>query len=180
MVGQIFGIDLRDVEREIRCGVIALQDGPQVAVRARNEPRFAVHRRTEVELRKRRVLLSFAFAGIHLEDNAHLLEVIGAACAACRLACASERWKQDRRQNADDGDDYQQFDECKAFFRIHIIDSLWFVKTSDINIFQALRPLREDAYRVRNLSGYRSFPYRLRVPPVPGSTALPSAGTLPN
>ena len=54
------------------------------------------------------------FARIHFVDESHLFEIVLATRAARGLAGAGESGQKDRGQNADDGDDHQQFNECES------------------------------------------------------------------
>ncbi len=49
-----------------------------------------------------------------MQRQADLLEVVGALDAPRRLACLLHRRQQQANQHADDGDDYQQFDQREA------------------------------------------------------------------
>src|SRR5690606_31460119 len=59
----------------------------------------------------RGVLFAFRLAGVHLEDDSELLEIVLARGPPCRFARPGEGGKENRGQNPDDGDDNQQFDE---------------------------------------------------------------------
>ncbi len=60
-------------------------------------------------------LLSFGLVGVHLENEAKLLEVVRAACAPGRFAGTGKGWQENSSQNADNRDHDQEFDQCKTF-----------------------------------------------------------------
>src|SRR5690606_24780083 len=61
--------------------------------------------------------LAFVFAGEHLEDDAPLLEVVLTGCPVGGFSRPGERRQQYGGQDADDGDDHQQFNQGEASVR---------------------------------------------------------------
>ena len=57
--------------------------------------------------------LSAAFVGIHLVDQPPLFQVVDATRTAGGFPGACEGGQQDGGQDPDDGNDYQEFDECE-------------------------------------------------------------------
>jgi hypothetical protein len=60
-----------------------------------------------------RKAFAFGLVGIHLHHKAELFQIVGATRTPRRLAGARQRRQQDSGQNADNGDDNQQLDQCK-------------------------------------------------------------------
>ncbi|OQB96723.1 MAG: hypothetical protein BWX80_04163 [Candidatus Hydrogenedentes bacterium ADurb.Bin101] len=61
-----------------------------------------------------------AFIGVEFQDHAQLFQVALTGLAARRLPRPGQGRQQDGRKNADNGDDHQQFNQCKSMTHFHI------------------------------------------------------------
>jgi len=102
-------------------------------------------------------------AGVHLDDQPDLFEVVGAARTPCGLAGTRQRRQQNRREDPYDSYHYKQFDQRKAFV---------FVKHQSGNLHNCSCVLL-DSFSVDNTMGkiFAENKTRLHSPKAPSQTS---------